>query len=88
TAELQKCSNEELRNAYDNTILYTDHVLAQLIQYLDNLSSQSIDTAMIYVSDHGESLGEHNLYLHGTPYFAAPSQQTHVPMVVWLSDNY
>ena len=88
TSELQKCSNEELRNAYDNTILYTDHVLAQLIQYLDNLSSQSIDTAMIYVSDHGESLGEHNLYLHGTPYFAAPSQQTHVPMVVWLSDNY
>ena len=47
-----------------------------------------MDTALVYVSDHGESLGENNLYLHGAPYLVAPSQQTHVPMLAWISDNY
>lgn len=88
TAELQKCSQEEITNAYDNTILYTDYVLANIIHYLDSISEQGVDTAMLYVSDHGESLGEHNMYLHGTPYFVAPSQQTHVPMVMWLSTGF
>jgi Predicted membrane-associated, metal-dependent hydrolase len=84
TAELRKCSREEVVNAYDNAILYTDHVLAQLIGTLTQ-EPRHLDSAMIYVSDHGESLGEHGLYLHGIPYAIAPDLQTHVPMVVWVS---
>jgi lipid A ethanolaminephosphotransferase len=87
TSELQQCSREQIVNAYDNTILYTDYVLAKLIDLLKQ-QPDSVDTAMIYASDHGESLGENNLYLHGTPYFVAPSQQTHVPMLMWLSDGF
>jgi len=84
TAELRMCSREEVVNAYDNAILYTDHVLARMI---DTLSQEphSLHSAMIYVSDHGESLGEHGLYLHGIPYAIAPDLQTHVPMVIWVS---
>ena len=84
TAELRKCSRQEVVNAYDNAILYTDHVLAQVIRTL-SMDPRRLDSAMIYVSDHGESLGEHGLYLHGIPYAIAPDFQTHVPMVVWLS---
>ena len=43
---------------------------------------------MIYVSDHGESLGENDMYLHGLPYFMAPDEQIHVPYLVWLSDQF
>ncbi len=81
------CSNGEIRNAYDNTILYTDYVLARLIDKLQAVSND-YDTAMLYVSDHGESLGENGLYLHGLPYLIAPDTQTHVPMVFWMSDAY
>jgi lipid A ethanolaminephosphotransferase len=84
TAELRDCSRQEVVNAYDNAILYTDHVLAQVIAALD-AESPRLDSAMLYVSDHGESLGEKGLYLHGIPYSIAPDLQTHVPMVVWLS---
>jgi len=84
TAELRKCSREEVVNAYDNAILYTDHVLAQLIGTLSR-DPRHLESSMIYVSDHGESLGEHGLYLHGIPYAIAPELQTHVPMVVWVS---
>ena len=84
TAELRECSREEVVNAYDNAILYTDHVLAGMIQTLAN-DPRKLESAMIYVSDHGESLGEHGLYLHGIPYSIAPELQTHVPMVVWVS---
>jgi lipid A ethanolaminephosphotransferase len=86
TAELRTCSREQVVNAYDNAILYTDHVLAGLVGALAN--SREIDTAMIYVSDHGESLGENGLYLHGLPYSIAPSTQTHVPMIAWLSPGF
>ena len=82
TGVLGTCSREEVVNAYDNTILYTDHILASVIKAL-KARQGSIDPAMIYMSDHGESLGEHGLYLHGAPYFLAPSQQTHVPFVLW-----
>jgi lipid A ethanolaminephosphotransferase len=85
TAQLRDCSRDEVVNAYDNAILYTDHVLASMITTLSN--SGSINSALIYVSDHGESLGENGLYLHGIPYAVAPSQQTHVPMVLWLSSG-
>ena len=83
---LQDCPREQLVNAYDNTILYTDHVLASAARWLDRSArDQPLDTALVYVSDHGESLGENNLYLHGLPYALAPQQQIHVPMLTWLS---
>jgi lipid A ethanolaminephosphotransferase len=84
TAELRDCSREQVVNSYDNAILYTDHVLAQIVKALA-AESPRLDGAMLYVSDHGESLGEKGLYLHGIPYSIAPDQQTHVPMIVWLS---
>ncbi|HEV8444170.1 MAG TPA: sulfatase-like hydrolase/transferase, partial [Steroidobacteraceae bacterium] len=84
TDELRDCSREQVVNAYDNAILYTDHVLAGIIRTL-SADPRQLDSAMIYVSDHGESLGEHGLYLHGIPYAIAPDLQTHVPMVVWVS---
>lgn len=87
TNQLQQCTQAEIVNAYDNTILYTDHVLAQLIERLRQNSS-GFDSALLYVSDHGESLSESNLYLHGIPYAIAPEQQTHVPMLMWMSDQF
>lgn len=84
TATLRECGRAEVVNAYDNAILYTDHVLAELVASLREHSS-GIDGAMLYVSDHGESLGESGLYLHGIPYAIAPEFQTHVPMIAWLS---
>ncbi|PKH24161.1 phosphoethanolamine transferase [Pseudomonas sp. 43NM1] len=84
---LDQCSRESIVNGYDNTLLYTDHVLASLIDILRK-HQDKVDTAMIYLSDHGESLGEYNLFLHGTPYMLAPDQQKHVPLMVWFSDNY
>ena len=87
TSELRKCSTQQVINSYDNSILYTDHVLAQTIAFLKS-QSERYDTAMLYLSDHGESLGENNLFLHGMPYAIAPKEQTRVPMVMWLSDAY
>jgi lipid A ethanolaminephosphotransferase len=86
TAELRNCSREQVVNAYDNAILYTDHVLAGIVGALAD--AQALDTAMIYVSDHGESLGEKGLYLHGLPYSIAPDTQTHVPMITWFSSGF
>jgi lipid A ethanolaminephosphotransferase len=84
TAELRRCSREEIVNAYDNALTYTDHVLAGAVKFLATQADRR-DTGLIYVSDHGESLGENGLYLHGVPYAIAPSQQAKVPMVWWLS---
>lgn len=86
TNQLDQCSEAEIVNAYDNTLLYTDHVLAQTIELLKR-NAAHFDTAMLYMSDHGESLGEHGIYLHGLPYAMAPEQQKHIPMVLWLSDG-
>ena len=83
TSDLQKCSKEEIINTYDNTILYTDFILSSAIDILKKFSEY--ETGLIYVSDHGESLGENNLYLHGLPYAIAPDEQTKVPFLVWLS---
>ncbi len=82
---VQDCSQQEIVNAYDNTIVYTDYVLSKAI---DLLSAQDIPGAMLYVSDHGESLGENGIYLHGLPYALAPVEQTRVPMLFWASDDY
>jgi lipid A ethanolaminephosphotransferase len=87
TGELRKCSKEEIVNAYDNALLYTDHILAKTIGFLKQREGV-FDTALIYVSDHGESLGESGLYLHGVPYAIAPDVQIKVPMVWWLSAGF
>jgi len=84
---LQKCPPEQLVNAYDNSIHYTDQVLAETVRWLQREGAGGRPTAMVYVSDHGESLGEKGLYLHGMPYSMAPREQTHVPMLMWLSST-
>ena len=84
-AELSACSDVEIVNAYDNAVLYTDHVLTAMVKYLQGLPDR--DAALIYVSDHGESLGENGIYLHGLPYAIAPAVQREVPMLMWLSDG-
>jgi lipid A ethanolaminephosphotransferase len=81
--ELGQCARQEIVNAYDNALLYTDHFLSEAIALLK--SRTDYDTALIYVSDHGESLGEKGLFLHGVPYSIAPAEQIKVPMVMWLS---
>jgi len=84
TNVLQQCDRSELVNAYDNSIAYTDHVLARTIAWLAERDRQYAPM-LLYISDHGESLGENNLYLHGMPYAMAPREQTHVPMIAWLA---
>ncbi|KIP86398.1 membrane protein [Stenotrophomonas maltophilia] len=86
TVDLGRCTREQIANSYDNALLYTDHVLAQAIGTLQGM--EDYDTAMIYVSDHGESLGEKGLFLHGIPYAIAPEEQTHVPMTMWFSPSF
>lgn len=86
SGELQTCSRAEIDNAYDNTIRYTDHFLSSTIDFLKKHDA-NYETAMIYVSDHGESLGENGIYLHGAPYKFAPNQQTHVPAIIWVGEN-
>ena len=86
TNQLNECTDTEIRNAYDNTILYTDYVLSQVIELLKR-NSQVSDAAMFFVSDHGESLGEGGLYLHGMPYFMAPDEQIDVAAFMWLDDS-
>jgi lipid A ethanolaminephosphotransferase len=85
--DLQGCSRDALRNAYDNSIAYTDHFLASTITWLRQQQA-GYDTAMVYVADHGESLGENNLYLHGMPYMIAPEVQKHVPWITWVSPGF
>ena len=84
--DLPKCSNESIVNAYDNAIRYTDHVIASLVRTLREHDAH--DSALLYVSDHGESLGEKGLFLHGVPFKIAPDVQTKVPMVMWFSPGY
>ena len=82
--DLRRCTQAEIVNAYDNSLLYTDFFLGRLVAFLDKAQATH-DTAMLYVSDHGESLGENGLYLHGVPQSIAPAVQREVPFVVWLS---
>ncbi|MEI6062545.1 MAG: phosphoethanolamine--lipid A transferase EptA [Bacteroidota bacterium] len=85
SVELGKCSQNELINAYDNTIVYTDYLLNKIIEDLKQL--KDFKSTMIFVSDHGESLGEKNLYTHGLPMSLAPKEQYEIPFIVWVSDN-
>lgn len=86
TPQLGDCSNEEIVNAYDNTIAFTDLMLATIIDRLE--AQDRVIPAMFYASDHGESLGENGIYLHGAPDFMAPREQTHVPMLIWMSERF
>lgn len=87
TGELRDCSQTEVDNSYDNAILYTDYFLSEVIELL-KMYDEDHSTAMLYVSDHGESLGEHGFYLHAAPYMIAPKEQTHVPAIVWMGKNF
>lgn len=85
SVELANCTEQELINAYDNTILYTDYILATLIDELKQITEYK--SSMIFISDHGESLGENNLYMHGIPASLAPKEQLEIPFIVWSSDG-
>ena len=78
------CTSEEVNNSYDNTILYTDFIIDKAIRILQNRGSD-INSFVLYASDHGESLGENGVYLHGLPLAIAPQEQTHIPFLLWLS---
>lgn len=86
-AELSHCTDEEIVNAYDNAILYTDYFLGKAIDLLKH-NDPTFETALFYVSDHGESLGEKGVYLHGLPRSIAPEAQIHVPAVLWLGSGF
>lgn len=86
TKELSKCSKEMIVNAYDNALRYTDYFLSSIVDLL-KANSLQFEATMLYVGDHGESLGENGLYLHGMPYLFAPKAQTHVPMIAWISPS-
>ena len=85
TEEIQTCTREQIVNTYDNTILYADHISASVIDILKE--HPKWESGMMYVSDHGESLGENGVYLHGLPYAIAPETQTRVPMAIWMSNT-
>jgi lipid A ethanolaminephosphotransferase len=87
TSQVEECNQASIVNSYDNTIVYTDYFLSRVVDLLKH-NADRFNVALIYVSDHGESLGENGIYLHGLPYAIAPSSQTHVPMMVWMSDGY
>ncbi len=86
TNEIARCTNEELINTYDNGIIYLDQFLDNIISKLEK--HEKWESALFYVSDHGESLGENGLYLHGAPYSIAPEYQTKVPMIMWFSKEW
>lgn len=86
TNDLGSCTSQEIINAYDNAILYTDYLLSRVIDLLKK-NDDRFETAMLYVSDHGESLGEYGVYLHGMPYALAPDAQKHVPAVMWIGKH-
>lgn len=87
TNQLENCTKEEIGNAYDNAILYTDYFLQKVIDLLKG-NAIRFNTAMVYMSDHGESLGEYGVYLHGLPYAVAPDSQKHIASMLWLGDGF
>lgn len=86
TEKLDECSHEQLTNVYDNTIYYTSKILAEVIEKIQKFS-QNYNVIFFYMSDHGESLGENNIYLHSAPYAFAPKEQTSVPFFIWAEDE-
>ena len=86
TNQLEQCSKQSIANAYDNALLYTDNFLDNVIELARHY--KNADTAVLYMSDHGESLGENGIYLHGLPYFIAPDAQKHIGAFLWLNDAF
>ena len=86
TSELGECTREEIGNAYDNALLYTDYFLSKVIALLKQYPQ--FESAMFYIGDHGESLGESGVYLHGLPYFMAPENQKHIPAIMWFGEGF
>jgi len=86
TQDLEKCTQEMIVNTYNNTIAYTDYIINETITRL-KANEDKYDTTLIYISDHGESLGENGVYLHGLPYMIAPEDQKHVPALFYFSDK-
>ncbi|CZE48143.1 phosphoethanolamine transferase [Campylobacter geochelonis] len=86
TSKLGTCSLSQIENTYDNSIRYTDFLLSNLVDSLKKVDNK-FDVGMFFASDHGESLGEHDIYLHGMPYAIAPDEQKHIPAIFWLSDK-
>ena len=84
TSEVQNCPAQSIVNTYDNTIVYTDYFLSRAIAALQK--HPQFESGMLYISDHGESLGENGIYLHGLPFSIAPDEQIKVPMILWLSE--
>lgn len=87
TNEIQTCTQEQLVNTYDNTLVYVDYIVDKAINLLKE-HQDKFTTSLVYLSDHGESLGENGIYLHGLPYAIAPDSQKQVPMLLWLSEDY
>ncbi|MES0253751.1 sulfatase-like hydrolase/transferase, partial [Citrobacter freundii] len=87
TNEIQTCTKEQLVNTYDNTLVYVDYIVDKAINLLKE-HQDKFTTSLVYLSDHGESLGENGIYLHGLPYAIAPDSQKQVPMLLWLSEDY
>ncbi|MGE5663728.1 MAG: phosphoethanolamine transferase, partial [Deltaproteobacteria bacterium] len=87
TNQMEECTREEIENAYANAVLYTDYFLSRVIDLLKK-NTERFETAMVYVSDHGESLGENHIYLHGLPYFMAPDSQKHVAALMWFGKSF
>jgi lipid A ethanolaminephosphotransferase len=85
TSDIKDCSLDQIVNAYDNTILYTDYIISQAIDIAKKYPK--LESSVIYVSDHGESLGENNIFLHGMPFGIAPDEQKSVPMLIWMNEN-
>jgi len=84
---LEECTRQEVINAYDNTVLHTDAFLDGVISFLKK-HEKKYQVGMIYMADHGESLGEHGIYLHGMPYMIAPEAQKHVAAVMWFGPGF
>jgi lipid A ethanolaminephosphotransferase len=87
TNNLSECTREQITNSYDNTLLYTDQLLSSSVKWLKT-NADTTRSAMIYVSDHGESLGEKGIYLHGLPYAIAPNEQKQIPWLNWFSPEF
>jgi len=85
TSDIQNCTQEQVVNTYDNTILYADYIVSSVIDMLKK--HPEYEAGLIYVSDHGESLGESNVYLHGLPYVMAPKEQKQIPMILWMNET-
>lgn len=84
--ELKDCTKQEINNSYDNAILFTDYFLSEVIKFLKHYE-ENYDVGMLYIADHGESLGEYGMYLHAAPVMIAPKEQTRIPLIVWTGNT-